>query len=560
MDHVHHTGTTLGQRIRITDEICSEQDQRKGKANNYTMSSSNLLVLVSNVFTNSTIRRSSSALLHRSCSSSVASRLTALSNNTSMSNSNIGSTTSISSARCQYPVMMVRRMMVTSNTIGGEGGGGGGKDNNDDDKKGTNSGRRDHVQNDPYGVHYHDGDQGVGPEEQLPPRYKRDPTTGLTTAAYHTELTSEDQRLLKLTRREKVQIYQKRVEESFLDVSSTTSNVKEQRLLDAISSDDKEKSTAIRERHPDRKEWEKLRKRYFYMLKEREKRARERFYEKKQRHMTEPEKKYRTFLQSQGLIDDEEEEEDKNIEKEEDEEGVEDTFYGVPTYESKKQERQQQEQQKLEHMEHPDKFPSNPWEDENLAWVAQDVSLYSQDDIFMPPELSRLKKVNRKLATPIPKGLLHHNNLDLLRRCSTPGGQIKNRIHTRLGAKDQRKIAKLIKRARAMGLIPYSGQWKVKDDGDMFDPTLDQKKDWEQVYEDAGLIADHSYYHTKKAPFTKEEEDYLLRKAQSLGIQVDADGNLPLLEELKKLEQNLMVDSKTLLAQFASREDSGPLA
>jgi hypothetical protein len=111
-----------------------------------------------------------------------------------------------------------------------------------------------------------------------------------------------------------------------------------------------------------------------------------------------------------------------------------------------------------------------------------------------------------------------------------------------------------------MGLIPYSGQWKVKDDGDMFDPTLDQKKDWEQVYEDAGLIGDHSYYSTKKATFTKEEEDNLLRKARSLGIQVDADGNLPLLEEFNKLEQNLMVHSKTLLAQLVSKEDSGPLA
>jgi small subunit ribosomal protein S18 len=333
---------------------------------------------------------------------------------------------------------------------------------------------------------------------------------------------------------------------------------KEQKLLDVVSSDDMEKSRAIRERHPDRKEWEKLKKKYYYLLKEREKRAGEKFYEKKQRHMTEHEKEYRKFLQSHGLVDDEEEDR-IDMQKDAATEGVEDVFYGVPTYDGKKkmgaQERQQQ--QKLDQMEHPDKFPSNPWEGENLAWVAQDVSLYSQDDIFMPPELSRVKKVNRRLATPLPKEFIHHNNLDLLRRYTTPGGQIKNRIQTRLGAKDQRKIAKLVKRARAMGLIPYSGQWKVKDDGDMFDPTLDQMKDWEQVYQDAGLIGNRfSYHHTKKAPFTKEEEDNLLRKARSLGLHVDAEGNIPLLEELKNLEKKLMIDSKTLLAELSSKEDS----
>ncbi|OEU10576.1 hypothetical protein FRACYDRAFT_145650, partial [Fragilariopsis cylindrus CCMP1102] len=49
---------------------------------------------------------------------------------------------------------------------------------------------------------------------------------------------------------------------------------------------------------------------------------------------------------------------------------------------------------------------------------------------------------------------LHHNNLALLRRYITPSGQIMNRVQSRLGAKDQRKISKLIKRARHLGLIP----------------------------------------------------------------------------------------------------------
>lgn len=433
---------------------------------------------------------------------------------------------------------MIHRMMMTSKAHGGGG------DEKDTVTSTTTSGSG--VEKDPYGVNYHDGDEGLGPEEQLPPRYKRDPTTGSTTAAYHTELTSKDQHLLKLTRQEKVKFYQKRLEESFGD-----DDTKEKKLLDSILSSDEEKSKAVRDHHPERKEWEKLRKKYFYLLREREKLAEERFYEKKQRQMTETEKEYRKFLQSHDLVDDDEEE------KGEEEEEATTTDGGKPYESKKKRMLQQLQQQQLDQMEQPDKFPSNPWEGENLAWVAQDIHLYSQDELYMPPELSRIKKVNRKLATPIPKELLHHNNLDLLRRYVTPGGQIKNRIQSRLGAKDQRKIAKLVKRARAMGLIPYVGQWKIQDDGDMFDLTLDQKKDWEQVYEDAGLIGNRAYAQ-KRSP-SKEEKDNLLRKARSLGLDVDADGNLGIVEDLKKLEKNLMMDPKTLLAQLTTKEDSRPV-
>ncbi|EED88776.1 predicted protein, partial [Thalassiosira pseudonana CCMP1335] len=59
---------------------------------------------------------------------------------------------------------------------------------------------------------------------------------------------------------------------------------------------------------------------------------------------------------------------------------------------------------------------------------------------------------------PLPKKILHHNNLILLRRYVTPGGKIMNRVQSRLGAKDQRKVAKLVKRARHLGLIPHMGQ------------------------------------------------------------------------------------------------------
>jgi hypothetical protein len=58
-----------------------------------------------------------------------------------------------------------------------------------------------------------------------------------------------------------------------------------------------------------------------------------------------------------------------------------------------------------------------------------------------------------------------------------------------LGAKDQRKVAKLIKRARHLGLIPHMGQWKFEDHGFFHDKTLEdeEKRDWEIELEKRGL-------------------------------------------------------------------------
>lgn len=106
---------------------------------------------------------------------------------------------------------------------------------------------------------------------------------------------------------------------------------------------------------------------------------------------------------------------------------------------------------------------------------------------LLPKDFDPARKVNRRLAKPLPTKSLHHNNLVLLRRYSTPGGKIMNRVQSRLGAKDQRKIAKLIKRARHLGLIPHMGQWKFEDHGSLHDSTLDEKKDWEVELEERGL-------------------------------------------------------------------------
>ncbi|KAL7536346.1 hypothetical protein ACHAXR_007103 [Thalassiosira sp. AJA248-18] len=73
-----------------------------------------------------------------------------------------------------------------------------------------------------------------------------------------------------------------------------------------------------------------------------------------------------------------------------------------------------------------------------------------------------------------------------------------NRVQSRLGAKEQRKIAKLVKRARHLGLIPHLGQWKFEDHGNLHEENLasaspssknvvEGKRDWEVELEQRGL-------------------------------------------------------------------------
>ena len=137
--------------------------------------------------------------------------------------------------------------------------------------------------------------------------------------------------------------------------------------------------------------------------------------------------------------------------------------------------------------------------DLDMTWLTSaaraEVEGPSADDIMddpfvdlMPSDLNPARKVNRKRAKPLPKELLHHNNLSLLRRFVTPGGQIMNRVRSRLGAKDQRKIAKLIKRARHLGLIPHLGQWKLEDHGNIHAKDIQMEKDWEKELVDRGLL------------------------------------------------------------------------
>jgi len=134
-------------------------------------------------------------------------------------------------------------------------------------------------------------------------------------------------------------------------------------------------------------------------------------------------------------------------------------------------------------------------EELNTKWMSSGAMRFmddtKDDDPFsdlIPSDLSPTLLVNRRNAKAIPRQLFHHNNLALLRRYITPSGQIMNRVQSRLGAKDQRKIAKLIKRARHLGLIPNSGQFVVENQGYIHEKDIHDDKDWEQELHRRGLI------------------------------------------------------------------------
>jgi ribosomal protein S18 len=107
---------------------------------------------------------------------------------------------------------------------------------------------------------------------------------------------------------------------------------------------------------------------------------------------------------------------------------------------------------------------------------------------LMPGDLSPSRLVNRKRAKLIPTKELYFNNLALLQHFITPTGQIMNRAQTRLGARDQRRVARLIKRGRSMGVLPYVGQFKVENHGWLHSSDIHKERKWERTLRRRGLV------------------------------------------------------------------------
>lgn len=363
---------------------------------------------------------------------------------------------------------------------------------------------------DPYGVNYDDGENGLGPENGYPPRYVRDPATGKITGEERRELSSHERFLLGLSDDEKLDRLAERVRRAW-------SEDKKIDLAERVLSRRDEMSAIVREKHPDRNMWNAQR---WQRNKEQEGKILKReqaFQRGKKREMTANEKEYFNLLDMHEI----------------------DTDNTMFRDSAAKQESNQQYSRTGDTVDtltvdddsydaDPSQYPSNPWDAENLAFAMKSVDPYG-DELILPPELQHPRKVNRREATPLPKSDIHHNNLSLLRRYITPGGQIMPRMQTRLGAKDQRKVAKLVKRARALGIIPNLGQWKIKDDGDLFAKDLHSTKKWERVLERAGVLLKPGKRSNMEGQAKDEMESFL----QRLGV-VKGDGELAFKNELEK--------------------------
>jgi small subunit ribosomal protein S18 len=64
------------------------------------------------------------------------------------------------------------------------------------------------------------------------------------------------------------------------------------------------------------------------------------------------------------------------------------------------------------------------------------------------------QKVTVKSSTGMT--YVDYKNADPLRRMQSPNGKILGRKRTGLNARDQRMVAQAVKRARYMGLLPYT--------------------------------------------------------------------------------------------------------
>ena len=80
-----------------------------------------------------------------------------------------------------------------------------------------------------------------------------------------------------------------------------------------------------------------------------------------------------------------------------------------------------------------------------------------------PPLPPHLRPKPKPIA--IPPAQLENPTLSFLSRFVSKTGTILSRRDTGLRAKDQRKVAKFIKRYRDMGLVPFNGEWSVKKRG-----------------------------------------------------------------------------------------------
>lgn len=320
------------------------------------------------------------------------------------------------------------------------------------------------IDEDPFGVNFEDGtDHGkIGPTKHLPPKYKRDATTGRQTGEIEHELTEEEKRVLKADPIQLDKLLSKRVEEHW-EASGEADEAGESSQLDKLGERIRTadmglnvlgrsvQAQAAKEQLEDGSELGRDGSGFSQNLTADEFSAFS-TYMKKKHDLNVMDNEIPVQARSRKK-------ERKNPNDTESEEENPDSQRLALKWLSTRGQRQMD-----------DALDDNPYSD------------------LMPGDMSPSRLVNRKRAKQIPTEELHHNNLELLQHFITPTGQIRNRVQTRLGARDQRRIARLIKRGRALGLMPYTGQMKIERHGWMHAKDIHEEKDWEKELSRRGLV------------------------------------------------------------------------
>ena len=314
---------------------------------------------------------------------------------------------------------------------------------------------------DPFGVNFDDGSEQGKVGKVLPPMYKRDSATGRLTGDIEKELTEQEKKILMADSLERDQILLARMEQHWQEQGTDESGMPNEvfamgrRVRDAeMGLNVVGRSVRAQASEEELDDGSALGRDESGLTQNLTKQEYEAFAK---------------FMSSQ--FDTEISEED------------------IPVQASQKTSSYEQQDEMVD----PDDLAlSLKWLSSRARREMDDLLDDNPFSDLMPGDLSPTRLVNRKRAKPIPTKLLHHNNVELLRRFLTPTGQIMNRVQTRLGARDQRCVAKLIKRSRALGLIPYAGQVKVETHGWKHAPDIHQDRPWEKELVRRGLVIKRS--------------------------------------------------------------------
>jgi hypothetical protein len=294
-------------------------------------------------------------------------------------------------------------------TSGGDGPSGG----NNNDKDVT----RDL---DPFGVSFDDGDGhgNVGPASQIPPKLKRDPTTGKLTGEVEAELTEEEKEILRMDPMGGSELMARRVIESWKKQADQDGGDTSE-ILDDIGR--RVRQTKMSLNILGRSVKSQTAK---TLLDDGEEYGRDGFTQNLSKEEFET---FQKFMRDHQKTDVNEDDipvhHDASESRFSQPNPFDDVDDNIPTHGITDESAED---------------PDNP--DLSLKWLTSRAK-YNVDKKYgsqhpfedvLPRDLNLSRIVNRKRAKIMPVELLSHNNLGLLRRYISPAGQIMHRVRSKL--------------------------------------------------------------------------------------------------------------------------------